>query len=225
MKKLISSFVLVGILGVSSAVAEENGAFVGIQFGYGSVNLKKAYSYNTIKQEYNDNELAGNRFGFVFGRKYFTTPALGYRFYLLVDMGNYYEHDKDGEKIRGAAQNSTFNINLNLDGLFKLISEKNLDFGVFVGASLGYVRYNYKEENIRLGNTLWHTEATLQGFDAELNLGLRANIAQKHGFEFYTRLGPTTQKKEAPDAQKNQYFFQYQITTATQFALRYTYSW
>lgn len=108
----------------------------------------------------------------------------------------YFEYDKDGEKIQGAAQNSTFNINLNLDGLFNLISEKNLDFGVFVGASLGYVRYNYKEENIRLGNTLWHAEATLQGFD-----------------------------KETPYAQKNQYFFQYQITTATQFALRYTYSW
>ena len=166
MGKIGLSLVLVGILGATSAVAEENGAFVGVQAGYGKMEFKVGGISGKITA-------SGARYGLVAGYKQFFTPAFGVRYYALLDFGQY-------EDDNGVAE-PTYNFNVNADALYNFLSNDALDFGAFAGLSLGYANY-YDSE--------------VSGFDLGLNFGLRANIAANHGVELYSRFGLFQQEKD-----------------------------
>lgn len=66
-----------------------------------------------------------------------------------------------------------------------------MDFGVFAGLSLGYKKLTSKEER----DARPSSKNTISGFDPGINFGLRANVAQKHGLELYSRFGLADIKK------------------------------
>ena len=167
MRKVVLSLALAGILGATSAVAEESGAFAGIQAGYGAVASKMG--------EGDSGTAEGFRYGVVGGYKQFFSENFGLRYYGVVDNGN---AKKDGDKT------STLNANANVDALYNFVSSGSLDFGAFAGLSVGYTTHKPKEGY------------SISGFDAGANLGLRANIAKAHGVELFGRVGFIQQKKD-----------------------------
>ena len=167
MRKVVLSLALAGILGATSAVAEESGAFAGIQAGYGAVKGGVV----------EDSTQAGFRYGVVGGYKQFFSENFGLRYYGVVDNGD--TKNEDGEKFT-----TTLNANANVDALYNFVSSGSLDFGAFAGLSVGYTTHKPKEGY------------SISGFDAGANLGLRANIAKAHGVELFGRVGFIQQKKD-----------------------------
>ena len=88
-------------------------------------------------------------------------------------------------------QVSALNVNANIDALYNFISNESLDFGAFAGLSLGYASASIKTPD---ADNL--TKDTPAGFDFGINFGLRANIAQNHGVELYSRFGLLETKKD-----------------------------
>ena len=125
MRKVVLSLALAGILGATCAVAEESGAFAGIQAGYGAVK-------NETK---GDSHQQGFRYGVVGGYKQFFSENFGLRYYGVVDNG---DAKKDGNKM-----NTT--LNANVDALYNFVSSGSLDFGAFAGLSVGYTTHKPKE--------------------------------------------------------------------------------
>lgn len=126
MRKVVLSLALAGILGTTCAVAEESGAFAGIQAGYGAV-----------KNETKGDSPAGFRYGVVGGYKQFFSENFGLRYYGVVDNG---DAKKDGNKM-----NTTLNANANVDALYNFVSSGSLDFGAFAGLSVGYATHKLKK--------------------------------------------------------------------------------
>lgn len=183
MRKLGLSLVLAGILGATSAVAEESGAFVGVQLGYGGMKAKAEVEQTVAGETFKESDsisLSGFRYGILGGYKQFFTPNFGARYYAVVDLGTDYK--KDENKI------STFNITANADALYNFLSNDDLDFGVFAGLSLGYANHKLKDTGA--------FDVKPSGFDLGINFGLRTNIATNHGIELYSRFGLLQQKDD-----------------------------
>ena len=203
--KIALSFALAGILGASTALAETDGAFVGVQAGYGTAKFKNENKYN----EYNDytgesksGEMSGSvkasafRYGFVAGYKQFFTPEFGARYYASVDLGADYKKDYTDENGDDTIKWSSYNVSANVDALYNFISSDELDFGVFAGVSLGYASHKLD----LTGRDAEPDNVGASGFDLGINFGLRTNIAQNHGIELYSRFGVLQQKKEISGA-------------------------
>ena len=97
---------------VTSAVAEESGAFVGVQMGYGANNVKMA-----IDSESQSYTLTGFRYGIMGGYKQFFAENFGLRYYGVVDFGPDYSKDISAAMGGGKFKINTWNINANADAL------------------------------------------------------------------------------------------------------------
>ena len=239
--KIALSLVVAGILGASSALAETDGAFVGVQFGFGGANTTNEFcsSGGGMSICKTDSKSASAlRYGFLAGYKQFFTENFGLRYYGVVDYGADFKIDNaleggGGEMIKFSPKISALNLSANVDALYNFISNDSLEFGAFGGLSLAYASYKAK-------NALWDLtpimtggsdkpafkDFKLSGFDMGVNVGVRAQIAQKHGVELYGRFAFMENKKEETlyeeeDGKATQTF---KAQQPYQVGLRYTFS-
>ena len=226
--KFALSVALAGILGASSALAETDGAFVGLQAGYGGLKLKMESEYNDgagfVEKDSNSISAGGFRYGFVAGYKQFFTPEFGARYYASFDLGTDYKKDQTDEKgDKTTIKVNSYNITANADALYNFISSNDLDLGAFLGLSLGYAHHTVKVE--AQGATEQMPDIKPSGFDLRINFGLRTNIAQNHGIELYSRFGVLQQKKELKETDEyGSNTMTYKASQPYQVGLRYTFS-
>ena len=225
--KFAVSFALAGILGASSALAETDGAFVGLQAGYGGLKLKMESETNAggvVEKDPSESISAGGfRYGFVAGYKQFFTPEFGARYYASFDLGTDYKKDQtDADGYKTTIKVNSYNITANADALYNFISSNDLDLGAFLGLSLGYAHHTVKMEPATEGMP----DIKPSGFDLGINFGLRTNIAQNHGIELYSRFGVLQQKKELKDTYEDgsSNTMTYKASQPYQVGLRYTFS-
>ena len=203
--KFALSVALAGILGASSALAETDGAFVGVQLGFGGANTaNEVCSSAGIISICNTDSKSANalRYGFLAGYKQFFTEKFGLSYYGVVDYGADFKIDNafygDGMVIKSSPKISALNLSANVDALYNFISNDSLKFGAFGGLSLAYA--SYKAKNALIDTTPSSEPAfkdfKLSGFDMGVNVGVRAQIVQKHGVELYGRFAFMENKKE-----------------------------
>lgn len=186
MRKLALSVAAAALLGISGAVAETDGAFVGVQLGYGGAKIK---AEDSIGEEMWSGSGGAFRYGIMGGYKQFFTENFGARYYGVLDFGTAHKFDltdeDSGEKF--TIKHTVWNITANADALYNFVSQSDLDVGVFGGLSLGYANHKHNNEE---------SAPKPAGFDLGINFGFRANLAQQHGIELYSRFGLLEQKKE-----------------------------
>lgn len=225
--KFALSLAVAGLLAASTALAEESGAFIGVQGAYGSGEIEAetgtavndalaaaaaAAGGNYVSSSSEPVEFGAFRYGLVVGYKQFFTERLGLRYYGMLDYGTYiHEEDLPGGGTASAEFN-TLNVNANVDVIFNFIASSNFDFGIFGGVSLGYTNHSPQDS----GSSSEESKST-GGFDAGINLGVRTNIAGHHGIELFGRVGLTEQKDEGKLITVK-YFQPYAV------GLRYTFS-
>ena len=242
MRKIGLSLVLVGILGATSAVAEENGAFAGLGLGYGGANGKWTATEEMTQGEAVSakfKNMSSFRYGLLAGYKHFFTPAFGVRAYASFDLGTKYSKDanmavSDGAggtmNIKLSPEVNSYNINANVDALYNFITNDALDFGIFGGLSLGYAHHKVDLE-VNTGETAedkMKFDGKLSGFDLGINFGFRANIATNHGVELYSRFGVLQFKDDVSytDAEDATFSLKapFELRQPYQVGLRYTFS-
>ena len=206
--KFAVSVALAGILGASSALAETDGAFVGVQFGFGGANTKNEFCMSGGTSDYQTDSKSASalRYGFLAGYKQFFTENFGLRYYGVVDYGAAdFKIDNaitmGGETIKFSPKISALNLSANVDALYNFISNDSLEFGAFGGLSLAYASYEAKNAlwdltPIMTGGKPAFKDFKLSGFDVGVNVGVRAQIVQKHGVELYGRFAFMENKKE-----------------------------
>ena len=236
--KFAVSVALAGILGASSVLAETDGAFVGVQFGLGGANTKNEYraAGGGMSDYQTDSKSASAlRYGFLAGYKQFFTENFGLRYYGVVDYGADFKIDNafygDDMVIKSSPKISALNLSANVDALYNFISNDSLEFGAFGGLSLAYASYKAKNALIDTTPMLAGSEPAfkdfkLSGFDVGVNVGVRAQIAQKHGVELYGRFAFMEKTKEETlfeeaDIKETQTF---KASQPYQVGLRYTFS-
>ena len=207
--KFALSVALAGILGASSALAETDGAFAGVQFGLGGANTKNEIcelggGMSVCKTD--SKSASALRYGFLAGYKQFFTENFGLRYYGVVDYGADFKIDNaieggGGEMIKFSPKISALNLSANVDALYHFISNDSLEFGAFGGLSLAYASYKAKNAlwdltPILAGSEPAFKDFKLSGFDMGVNVGVRAQIVQKHGVELYGRFAFMENKKE-----------------------------
>lgn len=236
--KFAVSVALAGILGASSALAETDGAFVGVQLGFGGANTKNEFCMSGGTSDYQtDSKFASAlRYGFLAGYKQFFTENFGLRYYGVVDYGAAdFKIDNaiemGGKTIKFSPKISALSLSANVDALYNFISNDSLEFGAFGGLSLAYASYEAKNAlwdltPILAGGEPAFKDFKLSGFDMGVNVGVRAQIAQKHGVELYGRFAFMEKTKEETlfeeaDAKTTQTF---KASQPYQVGLRYTFS-
>ena len=207
--KFALSVALAGILGASSALAETDGAFVGVQLGFGGANTTNEFCSaggGRSACQTDSKSASALRYGFLAGYKQFFTENFGLRYYGVVDYGADFKIDNAfymGEIINFSPKISALNLSANVDALYNFVSNDSLEFGAFGGLSLAYA--SYKAKNALMDVTPMMTGGSdkpafkdfkLSGFDMGVNVGVRAQIAQKHGVELYGRFAFMEHKKE-----------------------------
>lgn len=131
--KMALSLAVAGVLGASSALAEQSGAFIGVQAGFGTSNYKIDANPSA------EADFKGLRYGIMFGQKGFSSdyPYFGIRYYILGDYGVYKFTDIETFEI------DTFNLSVNLDALFNFLSfGDDFELGVFAG--VGFIEQEVK---------------------------------------------------------------------------------
>ena len=207
--KIALSLVVAGILGASSALAETDGAFVGVQFGLGGAKTTNEFCSSGGGMgacQIDLKSASALRYGFLAGYKQFFTENFGLRYYGVVDYGADFKIDNAfymGEIINFSPKISALNLSANVDALYNFISNDSLEFGAFGGLSLAYA--SYKAKNALMDVTPMMAGGSdkpafkdfkLSGFDMGVNVGVRAQIVQKHGVELYGRFAFMENKKE-----------------------------
>ena len=237
--KFAVSVALAGILGASSALAETSGAFVGVQFGFGGANTKNEFcsSGGGMSACQIDSKSANAlRYGFLAGYKQFFTENFGLRYYGVVDYGADFKIDNAfymGKMVNFSPKISALNLSANVDALYNFISNDSLEFGAFGGLSLAYA--SYKAKNALMDVTPMTTGGSdepafkdfkLSGFDMGVNVGVRAQIVQKHGVELYGRFAFMENKKEETlyEEALGKLTQTFKATQPYQVGLRYTFS-
>lgn len=190
--KIVSA--LVGLsISASLALAEQSGAFVGVEVGYGGTQLQiKSYEVErntTIKS-------GGVYYGLVAGYKHFFTPYLGLRSYVNFDV-SHTKFSEQGSTIKA----NLFTYGVNVDFLGNFLSTSVVDFGGFVGLWLGGNTWQGKDIDTlidsgklfadvvrRLPDASVKTHFGKSAFDVGINLGLRTNIAKYHGVELSAKV-------------------------------------
>ena len=231
--KFAVSVALAGILGASSALAETSGAFVGVQFGFGGAKITNEFCEFGVCNT-DSKSASALRYGFLAGYKRFFTENFGLRYYGVVDYGADSKIDNavtfNGVMIKSSPKISALNLSANVDALYNFISNDSLEFGAFGGLSLAYA--SYKAKNALMDVTPGGSDKPafkdfkLSGFDMGVNVGVRAQIAQKHGVELYGRFAFMENKKEETlyedaDGKTTQTF---KAAQPYQVGLRYTFS-
>ena len=212
------SFALAGILGASTALAETSGGFVGLQ---GNTNFGSMINKQESDTDKRKTTITQNQIGILGGYKFFFIPEFGVRAYGVLNYQNTQSKDDNSKDT-----NNILSVNANVDALYNFVSTDSLDFGLFAGVSLGYASNANKNEEF--GNENYEgsrTKTTIGGFDAGINFGLRANVAQNHGLELYSRFGLTEQKKDETETYNDvSYTTTYKYKQPYTIGLRYTYS-
>lgn len=219
MKKLVLSFTLLGILGVTSMMAESDGWFVGGQLGLRGTDTKVDASSSTDGYLMGDGSAwsatysstganvsgsdSGAKLGFLGGYKQFFDPKFGARYYFSADFLDY-----------------TQNYNINADVLYNFASKDIVEFGAFGGLWLGYAIHDMGLD-------------TAKGVDLGINIGLKAQIAQNHGVELFGHFGFLKQKYTLSDSMTEYGDYGYgsgssdievKISQPYHIGIRYTYS-
>ena len=178
--KFAVSVALAGILGASSALAENEGSFVGGQLASSwvdtKISIKSTMTDGTPNTTLTNSALShlvegksGSRFGVVYGKYYAIDEDMGYRAYGLADLGD-----------------SLYNVNANMDFLYTFVKFEKVEVRGFVGAYVGGVFATFDTTN------WWGSDESddfFWGIDAGLNLGARFVIAQRHGIDLFYRYG------------------------------------
>ena len=237
--KIALSLAVAGILGASSALAETDGAFVGVQFGFGGANTTNEFCSSGGGMGACQIDLKSAnalRYGFLAGYKQFFTENFGLRYYGVVDYGADFKIDNAfymGETIPFSPKISVLNLSANVDALYNFISNDSLEFGAFGGLSLAYA--SYKAKNALMDVTPMMTGGSdkpafkdfkLSGFDVGVNVGVRAQIVQKHGVELYGRFAFMENKKEETlhEEARGKATQTFKASQPYQVGLRYTFS-
>ena len=232
--KFAVSFALAGILGASSALAETDGAFVGVQFGFGGAKTTNEFCIFGVC---NTDSKSANalRYGFLAGYKRFFTENFGLRYYGVVDYGADSKIDNavtfNDVPIKFSPKISALNLSANVDALYNFISNDSLEFGAFGGLSLAYASYEAKNALNLTPMIAGHDKPAfkdfqLSRFDVGVNVGVRAQIAQKHGVELYGRFAFMENKKEETlfEAEGAKITQTFKAAQPYQVGLRYTFS-
>lgn len=179
MKKLIVSGALALAFSASAVVAEESGAFVGVDLGISNAVMTQDAGANA-----NSNKAAsiGNfRYGLLGGYKWFFTESFGLRAYLQVNNGA----NQTPSSLDAHTTINTLNVMANVDALYNLYSTQESSIGLFAGLSFGYaIHYGKVVDDMTKGGL-----KDPSGFDMGINFGLRTIIAKHHGIEFFNRFG------------------------------------
>ena len=188
MKKLIVSGALALAFSTSAVVAEESGAFVGVDLGL--ANLSKMTSESSINGSTQTTYALGSlRYGLMGGYKWFFFFFLGLRAYVALNNGTSYLQDAstggNGQTPNGNQFNSMF-VNANVDFLNTFYNSEQVSAGWFAGLSLGV---GIHSGGIVKATTANSNLSNISGFDMGINLGLRTLFGKKHGIEFFTRFG------------------------------------
>lgn len=167
MRKLALSLAVAGLIGVSGAVAEESGAFAGVNLGGKNPYKATGFGKRTIQEKDAESgyetQISLSGMG---GYKWFFTDKFGIRAYGQLDLVY-------GKINAGSGVSYIFTANS--DALFNFIEKDELLFGAFGGLGLGYAHYEFYPD----------TNAAT-GVDLNVNLGLRLIVSKKHSLEFYT---------------------------------------
>lgn len=236
-KKVALSFALAGILGATYAVAETDGAFVGVQAGYGdlksNIDVTQITDNTTRNTTRNSNKLGATRNGILAGYKQFFTDNFGLRYYGVFEFGDDYRGEMKTGLTNTLSQQTyrvrTMSVNANVDMLYNFVSIPNLDFGAFLGIGLGYVNHTFKKAKMQGARTSVRgfEDFKIGGFDLGINLGLKTQIAQNIGAELYSRFGLLAYKKDYVLSVANgvlKYEQNFKVKQPYQVGLRFTYS-
>ena len=166
--KLALSLALAGILGASSALAEKEGSFVGLNFGSASTEVTATTTYDAGGSV----SATGtkSRFGVVYGSYAPINEEMGYRIYGFADLGD-----------------DLYNFNANADFLHTFVKFEKVEVRGFVGAYVGGVFATFDNAQLKAFDD--DTDDFFWGIDAGLNLGARFVIAQRHGIDLFYRYG------------------------------------
>ena len=232
--KIALSLAVAGILGASSALAETSGAFVGVQFGFGGAKITNEFCEFGVCNT-DSKSASALRYGFLAGYKRFFTENFGLRYYGVVDYGADSKIDNavtfNGVMIKSSPKISALNLSANVDALYNFISNDSLEFGAFGGINLAYASYEAKNALNLTPMIAGHDKPAfkdfqLSRFDVGVNVGVRAQIAQKHGVELYGRFAFMENKKEETlfEAEGAKITQTFKAAQPYQVGLRYTFS-
>lgn len=232
--KFAVSVALAGILGASSALAETSGAFVGVQFGFGGAKTTNEFCIFGVCNT-DSKSTSALRYGFLAGYKRFFTENFGLRYYGVVDYGADSKIDNavtfNDVPIKFSPKISVLNLSANVDALYNFISNDSLEFGAFGGLSLAYASYKAKNALNLTPIIAGHEKPAfkdfqLSRFDVGVNVGVRAQIVQKHGVELYGRFAFMENKKEETlfEAEGAKITQTFKAQQPYQVGLRYTFS-
>ena len=191
-------------LAISNALAEESGAFIGLNVGYGAASMDTDFTFNdngngTTTQKGKLANGGGVNYGVIAGYKQFFTPYFGLRYYANISV----LHAKlkpttlmQAHANISANQNITLlNYGVNVDFLANFVANRAFDFGAFIGLGIGGNSYfgkdldNYIKAFVAtksIHQNVWGVKRA--HFDFWLNAGLRANFAKYHGLEIFARV-------------------------------------
>lgn len=187
MKKLIVSGALALAFSTSAVVAEESGAFVGVDLGL--ANLSKMTNESSINGTQTTYALGSLRYGLMGGYKWFFTENVGLRAYVALNNGTSYLQDASTGNAQQTPNGNQFNsmfVNANVDFLNTFYNSEQVSAGWFAGLSLGV---GIHSGGIVKATTANSNLSNISGFDMGINLGLRTLFGKKHGIEFFTRFG------------------------------------
>lgn len=183
MKKLIVSGALALAFSTSAVVAEESGAFVGVDLGLANLSKMTSELNGGTQTTY---ALGSLRYGLMGGYKWFFTENVGLRAYVALNNGTSYLQDASTQTPRNGNQFNSMFVNANVDFLNTFYNSEQVSAGWFAGLSLGV---GIHSGGIVKATTANSNLSNISGFDMGINLGLRTLFGKKHGIEFFTRFG------------------------------------
>ncbi len=179
MKKFMTSGAVALVLS-SGVMAEESGAFVGLDLGLTSLNKM---TYENSGGNSGTYAFGNLRYGLVGGYKWFFSENIGLRAYVALNNGANYLQTADARS--GNQFNSLF-VNANVDFLNTFYNSEQVSAGWFAGLSLGAGIHSSGAVKIVTQSS---NLSNVSGFDLGINLGLRTLFGKHHGIEFFTRFG------------------------------------
>lgn len=194
MKKVLTSVVLASALMASSALAEESGALLGFNVGYGAASPSGVPTTGNY---------TGFRYGILGGYKEILSSNIGMRYYATLDFGTKYSKGDGNPDIK------TINFYLNGDALFNFALDNSMEYGAFIGLAVGYINHTISGGGIG--------DSKPDGFDLGINLGLRAQSYANHSLEIYSRFGLLNQEVTAAG-------YTFKVSQPYQVGVRYIYS-
>lgn len=135
-------------------------------------------------------------YGFMAGYKQFFTSYLGLRYYGNINFNHSKINENKFNLMGSSADIMLINYSANVDFLGNFVSNTTLDFGGFIGLSIGgntWIGQAIDRLESNLGKimakyTMNDAKLTSTSIDLAINVGLRANIATHHGIELVARV-------------------------------------